>query len=219
MGDCKALALYCCLMLQGGWHPAMADWPQLQGDARRTGDAHLVPLADSLGLRGAIPLSDAILASPVVSQGQLIAMDGSGVVYALDAHTLQLQWRVETEGGPGNCNNVCSPGIVGDYVHVGTMAGYYYVLDRKTGAQVARIDCAEPIFSAPAVGAERVYFATLGARVYAVTPAGSVEWTWDFVKEVIGFEGDRWKGDDWLKFRGDRVTWKETILSVRETSV
>jgi outer membrane protein assembly factor BamB len=61
-----------------------------------------------------------------------------------------------------------------------------------------------------------VYFATLGARVYAVTPAGSVAWTWDFVQEVIGFDGDRWKGDDWLKFRGDRVTWKDHFVCSRD---
>jgi outer membrane protein assembly factor BamB len=216
MGDCKALALFCCIALLCELRPAQAEWPQLQGDARRTGNAHAIALSDSLGLRGAVPLSDAILAAPVVSDGQVIVVDGSGVVFALDAHTLQIQWRVETEGGPGNCNNVCSPAIVGDYVHVGTMAGYYYVLNRKTGQQVARIDCAEPIFSAPVVGTDRVYFATLGARVYAVSPAGSVAWTWDFVKEVIGFDGDRWKGDDWLKFRGDRVTWKDHFVCSRD---
>ena len=63
----------------------------------------------------------------------------------------------------GNCNNVAAPAVVGKYVHVGTMAGYYYVLDRDSGAVVKEIDCGEPIFAAPAVGEDRVYFATLGA--------------------------------------------------------
>ncbi|MGN6136656.1 MAG: outer membrane protein assembly factor BamB family protein, partial [Aureliella sp.] len=65
-------------------------------------------------------------------------------------------------------------------------------------------------------GKDRVYFATIGAQVYAVEPAGEVAWTWDFVKEVIGFEGNRWKGEDWLKLRPDRVTWRDHFVCSRE---
>ncbi len=193
-----------------------ADWPQLQGDARRTGNASQEVLVDALGLRAATPLTDAILSSPIVSEGQLIVMDGAGVLFSLDPQSLETQWRFETRGGSGNCNNVCTPAVIGNYVHVGTMAGYYYVLDRKTGRVITEIDCAEPIFSAPVVGAERVYFATLGAQVYSVKPSGEVLWKWDFVKEVIGFKGDRWKGDAWLAFRGDRVTWKDHFVCSRD---
>lgn len=193
-----------------------AEWSQLQGDARRSGDRPSEKLPDTLGLRSATPLSDAILASPIVSDGQVVVVDGAGVVFALDAQTLELRWRFKTRGGLGNCNNVSAPAIVGNYVHVGTMAGYYYVLDRKTGAVVTEIDCADPIFSAPVVGTDRVYFATLGARVYAVELDGRQVWSWDFVKEVIGFDGDRWKGDDWLTFRGERVTWKDHFVCSRD---
>lgn len=194
---------------------AWSEWLQLQGDARRSGNVPSEKLPDTLGLRAATPLSDAILASPIVSDGQVVVVDGAGVVFALDAQTLELQWRFETRGGLGNCNNVCAPAVVGNYVHVGTMAGYYFVLDRKTGAVVTEIDCADPIFSAPVVGNDRVYFATLGARVYAVEPDGRQVWSWDFVKEVIGFDGDRWKGDEWLAFRGERVTWKDHFVCSR----
>ena len=72
------------------------------------------------------------------------------------------------------------------------------------------------IFAAPVVDKDRVYFATLGAQVYALEPAGEVAWTWDFVTEVIGFEGDRWKGEDWLAFRGDRVTWRDHFVCSRD---
>ena len=99
---------------------------------------------------------------------------------------------------------------------MGTTAGYYYVLDRDSGAVVKEIDCREPIFSAPAVGTERVYFATLGARLYAVEPNGEVAWTWDFVKEVVKFEGDRWSGADWLAHRKGRVTWRDHFVCSRD---
>jgi outer membrane protein assembly factor BamB len=195
---------------------AAEDWPQLKGDAMRSGNSPDVSLQTPLGLVAAIPLTDGIFASPVVSHGKVFVVDGSGVVFAIDTATLKVEWKFATRGGSGNCNNVAAPAVVGDYVHVGTTAGYYYVLDQESGAVVKEIDCSEPIFSAPAVGADRVYFATLGAQVYAVEPNGEVAWTWDFVKEVVGFEGNRWKGEDWLAFRGDRVTWRDHFVCSRD---
>jgi outer membrane protein assembly factor BamB len=192
------------------------DWPQLQGNALRSGNVPQESLGTALGLLAAIPTSDAILASPVVSGGKVFVIDGSGVVFAIDTRSLQIVWRFETSGGPGNCNNVAAPAVVDRYLHVGTMAGYYYVLDTEDGSQVAKIDCGEPVFAAPVVGEDRVYFATLGAQVYAVDPRGQVAWTWDFVKEVVGFDGDRWKGEEWVAFRGDRVTWRDHFVCSRD---
>ena len=122
----------------------------------------------------------------------MFVIDGSGIVTAIDATTLKVRWQFVTRGGNGNCNNVSTPAVMGQYVYVGTTAGYFYVLNRDSGAVVKEIDCREPIFSAPAVSGERVYFATLGARVYALEPDGNVAWTWDFVKEVVKFDGNRW---------------------------
>lgn len=210
----------CCLTLIANLcfinTSSASDWPQLQGNAHRSGNAPDETLPANLGLKAAIPLTDAILASPVVSEGTIFAMDAAGVVFAIDAKTFEVSWRFATKGGVGNCNNVATPAVIGKYVHVGTMAGYYYVLDRDTGEVVTEIDCAEPIFASPVAGNDRVYFATLGARVYTLEPAGKVIWTWDFVKEVVGFEGDRWKGEDWLAFRGDRVNWKDHFVCSRD---
>jgi outer membrane protein assembly factor BamB len=193
------------------------EWPQLQGNALRSGNMPGRSIQTELGLIAAIPMTDAVLASPVVSNGKVFAIDGSGVVFAIDAETATVLWRFATKGGPGNCNNVATPAVIGQYVHIGTMAGYYYVLDRDSGEVVSEIDCREPIFAAPVAGEDRVYFATLGARVFAVEPDGKKTiWTWDFVKEVIGFDGDRWKGEDWLAFRGDRVTWRDHFVCSRE---
>ncbi|HXG12754.1 MAG TPA: PQQ-binding-like beta-propeller repeat protein, partial [Gemmataceae bacterium] len=192
------------------------NWPQLQGNALRSGNAPQAVIKTPLGLVGAVPLTDGIYAAPVIADGKVFVIDGAGVVWALDAQTLQVLWRFATRGGPGNCNNVAAPAVIGNYVHVGTTAGYYYVFDRDTGAVVREIDCREPIFSAPAAGANRVYFATLGARVYAVKPDGEPVWTWDFVKEVVKFDGNRWSGEDWLKARPNRVTWRDHFVCSRD---
>ena len=205
------VASVCCL--------GAAEWAQFQGDARRSGNVPKEMLEVPLGLMAAIPLTDGVQAAPVVADGVVYVLDGSGVVHAIDTKTFEVKWRFATKGAAGNCNNVAAPAVVGKYLHVGTTAGYYYVLDCENGKVVTTIDCAEPIFSAPAVGKGRVYFATLGARVFAVSPKGKVEWTWDFVKAVVGFEGNRWLGADWVKFRGDRVTWKDHFVCSRDISL
>ncbi len=195
------------------------EWTQLKFDARHSGDAAGRSVRTPLGLVGSVALSDAVLASPAVAGGRIYAVDGSGVAFAIDLETLRVVWKFESKGGPGNCSNVSSPAVAGKYLHFGTTAGYYYVLDRETGAVVREIDCGEPVFSAPVVGEERVYVASLGARVWALEPDGKVVWTWDFVSEVIGFKGDRWKGEDWGKFKEGRVTWKEHFICSRDISL
>jgi outer membrane protein assembly factor BamB len=195
---------------------ASADWPQLQGNALRSGNAPDIVLPKNPGLVATVALTDAVFAAPAVSEGRVYVIDGSGVVFAIDATTHKVLWRHATRGGAGNCNNVAAPAVTGKYLHVGTTAGYYYVFDKVTGAVVKEIDCGEPIFSSPAVGADRVYFATLGAQVHAVEPNGERAWTWDFVTEVVGFKGDRWLGSDWVKHRGDRVTWRDHFVCSRD---
>lgn len=210
------------------------DWPQFMFRANHSGNAagHALQ-ADVLGLQGAVPMSDGIYTSPVVANGRVYVVDGAGRCSCFDAATLQQLWSFASSGGAQNCNNVSSPVIAGKYLHFGTMAGLYYVLDRENGAIVARIDCREPVFSTPVAGAGRVYFATLGARVHAITFDGKPVWQWDFVKEVVGFEGDRWSGESWAKFcearmmktlkpgtkptsSDGRVTWKDHFVCSRD---
>ena len=216
VGFSIVFALSICCAIGFIENAGAGDWPQLQGDSLRSGNAPGEALELPLGLLAAIPLTDAIFAAPVVSQGTAFVVDGSGVVFALDTKSHQIVWRFATRGGLANCNNVAAPAVVGRYLHVGTMAGYYYVLDRTNGAVIREIDCGEPIFSAPVVGTDRVYFATLGARVHALKPDGEPVWTWDFVTEAVGFEGNRWSGADWLASRGDRVTWRDHFICSRD---
>jgi outer membrane protein assembly factor BamB len=195
------------------------DWLQFKFDARHSGNApHREVETETLGLIGAIPLSDGIYASPVVAGGRIFAVDGAGTAFCIDAKTLEVVWKKITKGGADNCNNVSSPAVVGGYLHFGTTAGIYFVLDCATGEAVREIDCQDPIFSAPVVSDGRVYFVTLGSQVYAVEPNGRVAWTWDFVKEVIGFTGNRWSGEVWHKHKQGRVNWQDHFVCSRNLS-
>ena len=82
------------------------DWPQLLGSGLRSGDASGFVVDDSLGLLASVPMTDAILASPVVAGDHVYAFDGSGVLACIDMLTGEKRWQFKTEGGSGNCNNV-----------------------------------------------------------------------------------------------------------------
>ena len=196
-----------------------ADWPQRLGNALHSGDASLEKLRGGFVILGAVPLSDAVMASPAIAGDVLVAVDAAGVVHAFDATTLKKKWSYVTDPDPANCNNVASPALIDGFVHVGTMSGKYVVLDQETGKLVREIDCGEPVFASPVISGNRVYFTTLGAVTRAVTASGKLLWSWDFVKEVIGFEGNRWSGSDWLAFRGDRVTWRDHFVCSRDICV
>jgi len=211
MRSLLALALLVCAPTAG----AAEDWVQLKYDPRRSGDVPERSVTTPLGLLGAVPLTDAVFTAPVVAGGRVYVIDGSGVVVCLDTKTLDEVWRFTTPGGPANCNNVCSPAVADGYLHFGTMAGQYYALDAATGDVVKRIDCGEPVFSSPVIAGRRVYFATLGSRIHALEPNGEVCWTWDYVRERLGFSGDRWSGTAWLKHTG-RVGHREQFLCSRD---
>jgi outer membrane protein assembly factor BamB len=182
------------------------DWPQFMFNAAHSGNAAAVDLdVEKLGLQGAVAMTDGIYTSPVVAGGRVYVVDGSGCAACFDAATLKEVWRFQSKGGKQNVNNVSSPAIAGKHLHFGTAAGIHYVLDRETGAVVKEIDCGEPIFSTPVVAKDRVYVATLGAQVLALTHAGEQQWKWDFVKEVVGFDGNRWSGEQWAKFCEERM--------------
>ena len=216
------LGLWCLGLVACGVVVSSADggeeWRQWKFDSRHSGNVPDRSLAAPLGLVAAIPLSDAIFTAPVIAGGKAYLVDGSGVLWAIDTQTLQVAWRFAAPGGPRNCNNISSPAIAEGCVHFGTMAGDYFVLDATDGAVVQRIPVGEPIFSTPVVGAERVYFATLGSRVHAVTPRGETAWVWDYVRDVLGFDGDRWSGADWRRLKG-QATWREQFSCSRDLAL
>lgn len=212
----KFFVLLACLNAAAVCAYSGEDWLQYKYDSRHSGNVAGRSVATPLGLVGAAALTDAIFTSPVVADGSVYVVDGSGVAFCLDADTMRVKWRFQTGGGKSNCNNVSSPAVAKGYLHFGTMAGVYYVLDADSGAVTKTIDCGEPIFSCPVLTNGRVYFATLGSKVYALEPDGTVCWVWDFVKDRFGFSGDRWSGRDWLRHKGSRVTRDEQFCCSRD---
>ncbi|MGE3806472.1 MAG: PQQ-binding-like beta-propeller repeat protein [Gemmataceae bacterium] len=207
------------IVLAGNAAARAEDWPQFKFDTRHSGNVPARELTTPLGLVGAVPMSDALLASPIVVAGRIYVVDASGMAACIDAKTLEVIWQVPGKGGARNCNNVSAPAFAKDRIHFGTTGGTYYVLDAKNGNLLKEIATGDPIFSTPVVGENRVYFCTLGARCYAVDFDGNIAWTWDFVKEVLKFPGNRWSGAEWLAHKKGRVTWRDHFVCARDLAL
>jgi len=209
-----AAAVGCAAALMTVAAPAAEEWLQFKFDNRQSGNVPGRTLQTPLGLIAAAPLSDSVFTAPVVADGRVYVVDGAGVAWCLDAGSLKVLWKFATPGGKANCNNLSSPALAGGNLHFGTMAGRYYVLEAATGKLRKEIFCGDPILGAPVISEGRVYFTTLGSRVYALKPDGEICWTWDFVKEVMQFSGDRWSAADWLAHKkGSRVDWRDQFCS------
>jgi len=195
--------------------PGDGDWPQFKFDAGHSGNVPDRTVAAPLELIAAAPLTDAVFTAPAVANGRVFVVDGAGAAFCLDGSTLAVVWKFQTRCGGANCNNVSSPAVIDGFMHFGTTAGFYYVLKAADGGLVQEINCGEPVFSAPVVANGRVYCATLGSRVFALAPDGARLWEWDFVKEHLGFDGDRWSGEAWAE-RGERVTWRDQFCCSRD---
>src|SRR5262245_35128995 len=71
------------------------EWTQAKLDARRSGNASDRDVGESLGLLAAVPMTDAILTSPVVAHGKIYVVDASGRAACIDATTFKLIWQFE----------------------------------------------------------------------------------------------------------------------------
>ena len=109
------------------------DWLQFKYDSRHSGNVPDRSVTTPLGLLGAVPLTDAVFTAPVIDNGRVYVVDGSGAVFCIDTSTFKVLWKFDTGADKANCNNVSSPAISGRYLHVGTMLGYYFVLDKNNG--------------------------------------------------------------------------------------
>src|SRR4051794_15772314 len=125
------------------------EWPQLQGNALRSGNAPAAEVKTPLGLVGAVPLTDGIYAAPVVADGKVFVVDGSGVVVAFDAQSLKELWRFATRGGAGDRNKDAPPPRIGQDVHPRPTARHHLFPPNHNREGGRENDPPEPRLSSP----------------------------------------------------------------------
>ncbi|NWJ42256.1 MAG: PQQ-binding-like beta-propeller repeat protein [Geothrix sp.] len=142
------------------------------------------------GIHGAQPRTelmpdpfDVFLSSPAVAEGLVFVGSGDQHVYALDAATGTLRWKVKT-GGVVHA----SPAVSGGRVYVGSFDRTFYALDAGTGAIRWTFQTGDDpelhnqvgIAGSAAVAEGRVFFGCRDGHFYALDAAkGTLLWKHD----------------------------------------
>ncbi|HHQ69355.1 MAG TPA: outer membrane protein assembly factor BamB [Halothiobacillaceae bacterium] len=92
-------------------------------------------------------------------------VDESSVLWAIDRRSGETLWRQPDFMYRG----LTAPALVGDYLLVGDYEGYVHLIERDTGLNLGRTGLGDRIVSPMAVADERVFAATRGGRLYAIT--------------------------------------------------
>ena len=141
-----------------------ADWTQSRADAQHTShttDTLLPPLA----VDWKVSIGGSIVASPIVSNGTVYAVDyNSGTVYALNDHTGTQKWKFQAEGGTIES----TPAVANGSVYVGSDDSYVYKIDASSGNMIWRSSVYSGMYSSALVYDGRVYIGTNGGDFYAL---------------------------------------------------
>ncbi|HEU5478572.1 MAG TPA: PQQ-binding-like beta-propeller repeat protein [Candidatus Tumulicola sp.] len=142
------------------------------------------------GIHGMIPRTqlmpdpfDVFLSSPAVARGTVYIGSGDHFVYALDAASGALRWRVRT----GNVVHA-SPAVSNGTVYIGSWDRYFYALDARTGAVRWKFQTGDDrniynqvgIAGSAAVDGGTVYFGCRDSFFYALDArTGALRWKQD----------------------------------------
>lgn len=124
------------------------------------------------------PTGGSVAASPLVDGHEVIVPCGDGFVYAVDAATGALTWKVDVDAG------VSSPALAGGSIIVagGSFGGVGRVvaLDPATGSTRWTFTPNGPVQSSVTTAGGRVYFATNTANgtVYVLNADGRLDWSY-----------------------------------------
>lgn len=142
---------------------------------------------------------DVYLSSPAVWNGAVYFGSGDGNIYALDAATGSLRWKVKT----GDVVHA-SPAVVDGKLYIGSWDSYFYALDATTGKELWRFKTGEDpnihnqvgIQSSATVANGVVYFGCRDSNLYALDAAtGRQVWvypnngSWVITSPVV--QGDK----------------------------
>jgi putative pyrroloquinoline-quinone binding quinoprotein/PQQ enzyme-like repeat protein len=202
--------LYVCRLRRGAAVPAFmliisltagsawaADWPQLQGNAARTGrttDSVAPPYRmkwawlgpgntqTTLPIAGGSSVTIAGRAQPVIAAGRVFIGTMEGTAHAINATTGQTIWSAPIPGG-----TLSSAAVAGGIAVFVTVKGFVIGLNASTGAEVWRYDSGYAITGAPCAEGTRVYVANHRGDVIALDPAsGTLLWKQRVLAPVEG---------------------------------
>ena len=114
----------------------------------------------------------AMCSSATVIAGVAYVGSADDYIYALDAPSGEVRWRIQTG------NEVCStPAVADGVVYVGSRDHHVYALDAASGLVLWRFETGDEVWSSPAVADGVVYVGSRDHYVYALdAERGALLW-------------------------------------------
>lgn len=115
-----------------------------------------------------------VQSSPAVADGTVFFGARDGFLYAVDAESGRLRWRLDHQMSWVNT----SPAVAGGIVYAGSSdARFVQGVDARTGEELWRFKTAGPVWASPAVAGDVVYFADFTGTLYALNRvSGALLW-------------------------------------------
>jgi len=215
------------------------DWPQAGGYANHA--MHHLEVGDSLrevwraDVGAAADDEERLVATPIVAEGKLFALDAETDVTALDAETGKRLWEAELTPEDEEDGHI-GGGIAYENGKVFVASGYAEViaLDAETGKVLWRHRVDAPMRAAPTARGGRVFAITLDNQLFALNgETGEVLWTYRANPEVATLLGGASPAVDQgiivapfssgelvaLRVESGRDIWTDSLASVRRTDV
>jgi len=141
-----------------------------------TGSRAHAPASSGRARRGwTYPTAASVDGSPAVAGGVVYVGDDNGVMYAIDATTGSLRWKVPTAGPASSI--VSRPAVVGGTVYIGSENNDVYALDASSGRVRWTRPTGGAVDSSPAVADGLVYVGNDNNEVLALDAAtGTIRW-------------------------------------------
>ncbi len=122
---------------------------------------------------------------PTVDEGILYAANADGDLFAVEADTGKLIWRVET-GLPVSAG----PGVADGLLAIGTTEGQLAAFDTRTGEELWRRDLSSEILAVPAIGSGVVVVHAGDGKLFGLDAAsGGQLWLYDHKVPVLTLRG------------------------------
>jgi outer membrane protein assembly factor BamB len=124
-----------------------------------------------------------VRSSPAITpEGNLVFGSDDGNVYAVDSNGIEL-WRFPTGGPVRSSPTIANSGNI----LVGTDADAIFAIDTAAGSQIWRFATGGDVRGTPAVDTEgNVYVGSSDSTLYALTPSGSLDWSFDAPGPISG---------------------------------
>ncbi len=174
-----------------------ADWAQPGGNASKS-VGHLA-MGQALGKLWTVKINgsskaERLAAAPVVSGGNLYAVDVNGVLNAFSASTGRKLWAQTVNAAPkGSQTSLFGGGVSvdGDTVFATNGLGDVVAMDAASGNRKWKVHPAGPLRGAPTVSNGNVYVMTQDSQLLALSQAdGSTVWTQSASLEITGVFGN-----------------------------